>query len=689
MMYTLHSFFAAILTLIIIIHGDDNVVYPSFPRQAEFTIEHLKLDGQDRRTHEDYIYDYDNNYLIKISEHSYVYYNYTSLTKAVYLRDTLQQCTVYPIDIDNSSDGLSGVTDPDDSTTHIRPLNDFFLLTSNATYFGENIQRGSIHVNQWISALINDSDIIWSFTKSNYLMPWNSTNYSIPIQRIRKRKSDGFISEIFNIFSYKTKIVKTDILPPKGIFCNDSIPENELISLEDFNIKFPDKFSVRIDASTTVQQLWHSVHLRYRRSRERKLIRYDYTPFDNTQTPMTIIFDDTEDAPRAYKIDRRTGSCVIEKFAAINSLLSILHNPIESLIKYENFLISKPPEYFFQHIGSRPCRGSILCSTFIGQISSFPLDSDDNWLSTSIEWGWSKRFIDDSESNYDYPVYLNLNLYKNMNEPPANVHYEFYDYRTDVHLDEFDVNLCYRSNQLWYEHLAFQLKITNQTIADGIENISINRRALAEYIRAQMMSIMSLKYLRISQLEIDHHPNQPGHNDTLYCIFTLLDRTPFVDPNSEIELLDAKNKLEFGINNGQMHFHTDDGLTIEAISGSLENIQYFYAFNPNISINQIDYFSNTTVHVNRTIVETIEEVYEKVKYSDGAQTGAVIGGMLVGLVLGAIAVLFVIRMIKRKAEGSPSGGLTFRNISFRVGNKRTQETIAMQNPLQDIEETTT
>ncbi|CAF4782864.1 unnamed protein product, partial [Rotaria magnacalcarata] len=63
-----------------------------------------------------------------------------------------------------------------------------------------------------------------------------------------------------------------------------------------------------------------------------------------------------------------------------------------------------------------------------------------------------------------------------------------------------------------------------------------------------MMSIMSLKYLRISQLEIDHHPNQPGHNDTLYCIFTLLDRTPFVDPNSEIELLDAKNKLEFGIN---------------------------------------------------------------------------------------------------------------------------------------------
>ena len=71
--------------------------------------------------------------------------------------------------------------------------------------------------------------------------------------------------------------------------------------------------------------------------------------------------------------------------------------------------------------------------------------------------------------------YLNLNLYKKLNEPPSNVHYEFYDYRTDVHMNEFDVNLCYRSNQLWYQHVAFQLKITNQPTPDGIENPSINR----------------------------------------------------------------------------------------------------------------------------------------------------------------------------------------------------------------------
>ena len=79
------------------------------------------------------------------------------------------------------------------------------------------------------------------------------------------------------------------------------------------------------------------------------------------------------------------------------------------------------------------------------------------------------------DATYDYPVYLNLNLYRRTNGPPANVHYEFYDYRTDVHLNEFDLSLCYRSNQLWYQHLAFQLRIINQQTPDGTENSSINR----------------------------------------------------------------------------------------------------------------------------------------------------------------------------------------------------------------------
>ncbi|CAF2817251.1 unnamed protein product [Rotaria sp. Silwood2] len=604
------------------------------------------MDGEHKRTFVECIYDYDNNYLIIISEQTFEYYNYTILKKAIYTKNILQQCNVYPIDIDNSSDGFSGVTYVDHNITHIRSLYDFLLLTSNATYFGETTLRGYIHVQQWISSISNVSDIIWSFAKTNYFMPWNSNNYTIPIQRIIKRKDNGIILEILNIFSYKTRIIKTDLIPPKSIFCNDLIPTDQLISLQDIGIKFPDKFSVRIDASTSFQQLWHSVHLHYYLTDERKLIRYDYTPFDNTQ----------------------------------NSITSILHNPIETLIKYEDILLSNPPKQFFQYIGNRPCRGSILCTILIGQMSQFPLDSDENWLVTNIEWGWSKRNIYDDDNNntpYDYPVYLNLNLYRNINEPAANVHYEFYDYRTDVYLNEFDINLCYRSNQLWYLHLAFQLKIRNQSTTNDIENISINRQHLTECIRAQMMRIMSIKYLRISQLELNHHLNQPDHNDTLYCIFTLLDRTPFVDPNSEIELLDAKNKLENSINNGEFYFDTDNDLSIEAIRDSLEDIQYFYTFNPNIN-------------VNRTIIETIDEIHEKIKYSDGAQASAVVGGMIVGILFGTITVFVVICMIKRKANKSPSGGLTFRNISFRVGNKRKQEepdNINIQHSLHNTQET--
>ncbi|CAF2347750.1 unnamed protein product [Rotaria sp. Silwood2] len=637
------------------------------------------MDGEHKRTFVECIYDYDNNYLIIISEQTFEYYNYTILKKAIYTKNILQQCNVYPIDIDNSSDGFSGVTYVDHNITHIRSLYDFLLLTSNATYFGETTLRGYIHVQQWISSISNVSDIIWSFAKTNYFMPWNSNNYTIPIQRIIKRKDNGIILEILNIFSYKTRIIKTDLIPPKSIFCNDLIPTDQLISLQDIGIKFPDKFSVRIDASTSFQQLWHSVHLHYYLTDERKLIRYDYTPFDNTQNSITMILDYSENASCSYKIDRRTGLCIINESIAMNSLTSILHNPIETLIKYEDILLSNPPKQFFQYTGNRPCRGSILCTILIGQMSQFPLDSDENWLVTNIEWGWSKRNIYDDDNNtpYDYPVYLNLNLYRNINEPAANVHYEFYDYRTDVYLNEFDINLCYRSNQLWYLHLAFQLKIRNQSTTNDIENISINRQHLTECIRAQMMRIMSIKYLRISQLELNHHLNQPDHNDTLYCIFTLLDRTPFVDPNSEIELLDAKNKLENSINNGEFYFDTDNDLSIEAIRDSLEDIQYFYTFNPNIN-------------VNRTIIETIDEIHEKIKYSDGAQASAVVGGMIVGILFGTITVFVVICMIKRKANKSPSGGLTFRNISFRVGNKRKQEepdNINIQHSLHNRQET--
>ena len=155
----------------------------------------------------------------------------------------------------------------------------------------------------------------------------------------------------------------------------------------------------------------------------------------------------------------------------------------------------------------------------------------------------------------------------------------------------------------------------------------------------------------------------PGHFDTIYCVFTLLDRTPYVDPNSEVELLDAYNSLEKGINSGDFKFTTDDDLSIEAVSGSLENIKYFYAFNPNASVNQIDFFANTTVHVNRTFVETVEEIHEKIQYSDGAKAGAVVWrDGCQGFYSGSLIAFGITYMMKKKMNACPTGGLSFFEI---------------------------
>ena len=196
---------------------------------------------------------------------------------------------------------------------------------------------------------------------------------------------------------------------------------------------------------------------------------------------------------------------------------------------------------------------------------------------------------------------------------------------------------------------------------------------------------MSVREFRISQLELDHQSAPLAVNDTLYCIFTLLDGTPSDDPSSELDLSAAQQKLETAINAGEFHFQTDEGLALQAVPKSLENVQSFYALSANLTGNQSDYFSNSTNSVNRTIVETIE-VYEKIQYSDGAQAGAVLGGTIVGILAGTIIVLVGIQMMRRKANTSPTGGLTFRNISFRIGPKRRQEdreTINMEHPVHD------
>ncbi|CAF3218031.1 unnamed protein product [Rotaria sp. Silwood2] len=477
-----HIIIVVLLALTRQIYADPAPAYPIFPTQAQFTIESIVFDGRDDRNLTEYIYDYDYNRLTVITQKTIAYHNYKWLQKAVYSLKDQSECNVYPIDINNSVDGLSAITDTSTKQTHIRSLQDFLLLTSNATYLGNTILRGFIYVEQWIASVSTDTEIIFSFGKAAYAMPWDTFHYSVPIQRILRRKSDGSPLQTDNFFDYRVNISSTPVAPPKGIYCKDWVPFYEWASGSDLGIQFSQVFSVRIDISTSIEQLWRSVHLHYHKSNEHQLVRYDYTPNDLTRNPVSIIFDYADSSLLAYTIDRRTGSCQIEQ--AVNVILSasILHEPIITLINYEDFLLN-PSDQIFQYVGIRPCRGSIMCSIFIKQDRVFPSDPNEDWLVTNIEYSWSTRQNNDSMHDnddnkffFDYPVELYFKLYRKEGGIPADVSFQFYDYRSDVHLNEFDVHLCYRSNQLLYNHLAFQLKLSNRTTVDDIENVIVNRQ---------------------------------------------------------------------------------------------------------------------------------------------------------------------------------------------------------------------
>lgn len=188
---------------------------------------------------------------------------------------------------------------------------------------------------------------------------------------------------------------------------------------------------------------------------------------------------------------------------------------------------------------------------------------------------------------------------------------------------------------------------------------------------------MGIRDIRVSQVELDHQSTAFGHNETLYCIFTLLDRIPLPSTQSEVQILDAQQRLEVSINSGSFQVQTQNGLRLKAESYSLQNVAYFYRFNPNATINQTEIFFNTTIFLNRTFTETVQQFYETFVYSDGAQAGAIVGGTFVGAITGSLIVLLVIHLMQKKANKSSTGGISFRNISFRFNSKPKQSEIGM------------
>ena len=140
-------------------------------------------------------------------------------------------------------------------------------------------------------------------------------------------------------------------------------------------------------------------------------------------------------------------------------------------------------------------------------------------------------------------------------------------------------------------------------------------------------------------MKLDYQFNQANDNQTIYCLFTLLDRTPFVQVDAQIGLNDARTKLENAINTQIFQFYTDYGLLIETVSDSLKLVQ----------------------------------------------VTAMISGIFVGILSGLLLVFMVMSTMKRKVNQASANNFAFENISFHVRTSGEEEeeraTIAMEHPV--------
>jgi hypothetical protein len=253
-------------------------------------------------------------------------------------------------------DGTSAVR-LQNNTWHIRPLNQFLLFSNNDTretkirpkFIGTAIIRG-IPVDQWESCIINKTElrtirIVWSLAQKGISMPSGLVSDSpVPIHALintsvlysNNTEAEKY-DEIYNVHSYRPKLVKTDhyFAPPKGVFCNG---QNEnLMTLQDFGIQWPDYFSVRVEASTSRYAEWQRFHLRYHRDRQLGIrrLRYDYLP--PGAVDYISIFHDYGDN-LTYVIDRHIGICRISRGVEYPDVNPV-RDPIGFFIKHENQFI--------------------------------------------------------------------------------------------------------------------------------------------------------------------------------------------------------------------------------------------------------------------------------------------------------------------------------------------------------------
>ena len=352
---------------------------PNFPNQAEFRLERVvirhRLDAESSTelTLYHYFYDYYHNNLVVLENKNGTYdaefYDYNLLRRTnYYFRD--YACSADVISTNDDLHGRSAIKLAD-GTWHIRPLNEFLLFSSNVSgrevvpvYLGQGLIRG-IPVDTWESCHIDRPRRRtvrreWSFPRNGFEMPGSTADeYAIPIQAIVNASTVDEADvqtlendEIFNILSYRPSLsqLAMSIPQPRGVYC-DNVTEEQLVTLADVGIRWPYRFNVRIDASTSERSEWQRVHLYYHQGDDAASgrLRYDYLP-PNGEDYTSVIHDYTDNL--TYTIDRHIGTCQITRGVEIPDV-DPLHDPIRFFIKHEARFIITPPEKVWEDRGSR------------------------------------------------------------------------------------------------------------------------------------------------------------------------------------------------------------------------------------------------------------------------------------------------------------------------------------------------
>jgi hypothetical protein len=655
---------------------------PTFSDKAEFGVEQVTIRHFFNRTPSDlvlsqYLYDYNANKLILIRNHNgfidVEYFYYEALKKSNYYRG--HTCVVEAIETNIDADGFSAIKDTN-NTWHIRKLSEFLVFSSNdprrptpltPKWIRQDNIRG-IPVDIWESCVINKTSYhtvrrLWAIAQKGHTLPTGVVgDLAVPIQENRSMSfsfpngtQQREVDRIYNFFNYRQGIIESNdqLTPPKGVFCKSE--GQNLTSLQDRGIGWPNRFSVRVEASSSRSAQWHRFHLRYDRGRR---IRYDYLPA-GSEDYESVILDFRDNL--TYTIDRRVGSCKIKRGVGLPEV-NPLSKPIEFFIRHEGRFLFREDEKIWEFNGFRTCRGdSIHCAALTSLAEKFPriVDPDtgspsgETWDGTNVEYGWSVRApfarpLFNREKGFDYPVYLYLRMYRHEpNNPlPFSVHtedveYEFYEMSHEQNPNDFDTSICYRANHYDYLHLGFTLKLNRGNIIDGNH---LDRRLLEERIHSTLTDTMQIRNSRVTDIEVDHEKASNEVN----VLFTLLGPTP--RPESPTGLADdepmaaqSRTALQKSVDEETFKFTmrlTDDSTTeveFKAVAGSLKGSKLFQS--PHATGNQV--ITN--------------------KYTSGAEAGAVIGGLLVGIFIGILVAVAIRVARKEPLPPMPSMSKSFTN----------------------------